>query len=260
MKKNLLLTIVYVLVGAGLLVSCMSDEGYSASSTFNRIVTIDTASEKVKLNADCTGEVFQPINLVDKGQLNMAGLGDAKRAFVNLRVDVDASYKQTLTFLQGTKIDVKPVLNHSLTDSIKPLKGLHLIYIDGYSAYPSVWVSNGYLNVAPMIMSNGKGKYYLSADKVRGDTLYFNFHATYENGSYECYDDLQCFDLRTLRDTANADKAMRDKMSEVLQALDEHRGDSVCVMFVGEFATKGYLANDTIVKKGVLTNYFKYNF
>lgn len=260
MKKKVLFATASVLMCAGLFVSCMPDEGYSASWTFSRIVTIDTTGDKVRLKADCTGETFQAQNLTDKGQLSMAGLGDAKRAFVNLQIEEDASYKQTLTFLQGTKLEIKPVRNREITDSVKPLKGIHLMYIDGYTAYPTVWVSEGYLNVAPAITSNGKGKYYLCADKAKGDTLYLNLYATYEDGTSEYYDDLQCFDLRTLRDTTNADKTMLSGMREVLQAMDKHRYDSVCVMLVAQYATKGYSGNDTIVRKGVLTTPFPYNF
>ena len=240
-----------------LLTSCLEEPGYEYSTTFSRIVTIDRESNPIRLKADLTNEVFKPNNLASEADLDMLRLGDAKRMYATMRMDVK-DYKQTLTYVDGQKIDIVPVTNKTITDSLKPLTALQVLYMEGNISYPLAWVSEGYLNVAPTITSSGWGTYYLIPEKVKSDTLYFNLKATYASeGTLQRRDDkLQCFDLRTLRDTATADEAMLVKMREVLAAMEAHRNDSMRIVLAGEFATKSN-GNDTIVKSAVITNYFK---
>lgn len=240
-----------------MLTSCLPEAIYESHITFSRIVTIDRASNPIRLKADLTNEVFKPVNLASEADLDMQRLGDAQRIYATMRLEVK-DYAQTLTYVNGQKIDIAPVTNKTITDSLNPLTALQVLYLEGNTSYPLAWVSEGYLNVAPTITSSGWGTYYLTPEKVKGDTLYFSLNATYDsNGALQKRDDkLQCFDLRTMSDTATADENMRPKMREVLEAMKEHRADSMRIMLVGEFATKSN-GNDTIVKSATITNYFK---
>lgn len=242
------------------LTSCFEGTGSSYTSTFSRVVTIDTLSSPVKLIADYTGEEFNKFtNLRTPEQLAQFDLEDALRAEVIMQVYVDESYTQTWTMLQGKKIDIQPVTNKVLTDSLMPLSSLYPVpYIT-----PLAWVSEGYLNVIPVIPSGESGKYHLTPEKAINDTLYFNLTTTYKEDSLKAYkEDIQCYDLRTLRDTTNADAELRTKMEEILTAMEQHRTDSVKIILTGRFIEYNYdnLGNDTIRTINVITNSFKYNF
>lgn len=264
-NKRTMKKILFALVGVAtmMLTSCFEDIGSSYTSTFARVVTIDTTSTPIKLIADCTGEVFKGIsNLQHVEDLEQFGLSDVDRAEVYMQLDVDASYKQTLTMLQANKIDILAVTNTEITDAQRPFLTWHEKHLGG-GYTPAAWVSGSYLNVVPVIPAGKPGKYFLTADHVKGDTLYFKLSASYnEDKSKKLLDYLQCFDLRTLRDTANAAPEQRAKMREVLTAMDAHRKDSMRIALTGEFIEYNfnYQGKDTIVTDGYLTNYFKYNF
>ena len=257
--------ILFALAGALTLAltACMEDTGSRYTSTFSRIVTIDDASSTVKFIADYTGEEFSKFeNIKYTEQLGEFGLSDARRAEIYMKLDVDASYYQTLTLLQAQKIDVQVVTNKKITEETMPFVGWQQKPLSG-NYTPTVWVSNGYLNVTPQVPSNQSGKYYLTADSVAGDTLFFNLNASFHrDDSQKLIDYLQCYDLRTLRDTADADPELRVKMREVLDAMKQHRNDSMRIVLTGDFIVYNYnyQGRDTIVSNGHITNYFKCNF
>lgn len=253
--------ILFALAGALTLAltACMEDTGSRYTSTFSRIVTIDDAGSSVRFIADYTGEVFSNFeNLKYTEQLGEFGLTDARRAEIYMKLDVDASYHQTLTMLQAQKIDVQAITNKDIPEASMPFVGWQ-----EKPLLPTIWVSKGYLNVIPQIPAAQSGKYYLTADSVAGDTLYFDLNATYDrNDSQRLIDNLQCYDLRTLKDTADADPELRVKMRNVLEAMRLHRNDSVRIALTGEFVkyNYNYQGRDTVVAVSYVTNYFKLNF
>ena len=98
-------------------------------------------------------------------------------------------------------------------------------------------------------------------EKVVKDSLFFNLTATYEeNPEKEYYEYIHCYDLRTLRNTADADTELRDKMKDVLAAMKEN--DSVRIFVTGKFIdyNYNYQGKDTIRTINHVSNYFKYNF
>lgn len=246
-----------------MLTACFDNTGYSYSTTFSRVVTIDTtgaaySTPTVSFKADCTGEVFNKIsNLTYPEQLGQFKLANARRAEVYIKVDVDNSYNQTVTLIDAREIAIKPVTNKELTDSVTPILAWQQKPLGGNYA-PTVWVSEGYLNVVPVIESSQAGKYYLTADGVAGDTLFLNLSATYnKEEKKELIDELQCFDLRTLADSTNADAEMRAKMNSAWEAIQQH--DSLRIVLSSDFHIK-YYEKDTIMNLKALTNYFRCNF
>lgn len=259
--KKILFTLACVLTLV--LSSCLDDTGSNYTFTYSRVVTIDTTSSPISLVADCTGEVFKNIeNLKYTEHLSQFGLSNASRAEVYIQQDIDASYNQTLTLLQAEKINVQAVTNKEITDESLPfLAWLQKPLGDIYN--PIVWVSGYYLNVVPIIPSSRSGKYYLTADHVAGDTLFFNLTASYnEESSKQMIDYLQCYDLRTLCDTANADPTQRAKIEEVLAGIEQHYRDSMRIVLMGDFIeyNYNYQGKDTIRTAGQITNYFRCNF
>lgn len=242
-----------------LLTSCFEETGYNQTQSFWRYVTIDTTGTTLRLKADCTGEVFDRIsNLSMPEQLGNFGLSGAQRALVQLHVEINSSFAQRLTLLQGQKIKIYPVTNQEITDSLMHFAGLQsYIYNNNYA-----WVTDGFLNVMPITPSSNNVKYYLTAESAIGDTLVFNLNTTYSGNNTLYYDQLQCFDLRTLNDTINADDDMRVKMQKVLKAIEDHRSDSVRILLKGNYAQKSiYTGKDTIVYDNMaMTNYFYCNF
>lgn len=257
--------ITFILMGmlALALTACMKDTGSRYTTTFSRVVTIDDSTTPVMLTADCTGEVFSRFeNLKYAEQLADFGLADAKRAEVQIKLDVDASYYQTLTMLQAQRIETQAITNTELTEPTMPFIGWQQKHLGEYYA-PTVWVSAGYLNVMPLIPSAQSGRYHLTADSVAGDTLFFKLKATYDrNDSKRLIDYLQCYDLRTLRDTFEASPEMRTKMRAALETLHRHYRDSVRIVLTGDFIEYNYnrQGRDTIKTGYHITNYFKYNF
>lgn len=240
------------------LTACFDGTGSSYTQTFSRVVTIDTTKSSVEFVADYTGEVFKGFsNLKYTEQLEQFGLEDARRAEVLVQLHVDNSYTQTLTMQQGKKIDILPVTNKMPTDSLKPLVGWQQYPLGGTSLTPTVWVSDRYLNVLPVIPSSKAGKYYLMPDSAVSDTLYFSLKASYETDeSKSFYESIQCYDLSTLCDTVEADPELLAKTREVLEAMNEHRSDSMRIVLTALFDIH-YYQKDTLMEQSALTNYFR---
>lgn len=260
--KKILFTLAGVMTLA--LTACFENTGYSSTYYFPRVVTIEPNGSSFKLVADYTGEVFKAeefTNLKTTEQLGQFGLGDAKRAEVYIRLDVDAAYKQSITLEQAQKINIQSVTNTTPTDSLRPFSSwMQKPLFDNYA--PTVWVANGYLNVVPVIPSDQSGKYYLTAEKVISDTLYFRLDAAYtpNENKQDHEDKLQCYDLRTLNDTVSADSAQRAKMIEVLSAIKQHKNDSMRIVLTSSFDWKKINGKDTIGDLKVITDYFKCEF
>lgn len=246
------------------LASCFENTGYSRTDYFVRVVTIDTTNTSVELVADYTNEKFTSkdiTNLRYPEQLSQFGLSGARRAEVLLMLHTDASYSQTLTLEKAQKIAVQPVSNTTPTGLLRPFSSwMQKPLFSDYA--PVAWVANGYLNVVPVIPSNQVGKYYLTAEKVVSDTLYFRLDATYtpNDSRQDLEDQLQCFDLRTLNDTVSADSAQRANMIEALNAIKQHKNDSMKIVLTGSFDWKKINGKDTIGDLKVVTDYFKCEF
>lgn len=262
MKKILFALASVVLLA---LASCFEDTGNRRESYHRRVVTVDTNSGSTKYIADYTGEVFKDAdftNLKTPEQVAQFGIADAKRAELFIRLNVDNEYKQTITLESAQKIDVQPVTNITPTDSLLPFSSwMQKPLFDNFYS-PIVWVAEGYLNVVPVIPSNGEGRYFLTAEKAVSDTLYLRLDATYTpNANKQGYiDKLQCFDLRTLKDTVNADLEQRAKMIEVLEAIKQHKNDSMRIILTGKFDWKKINGKDTIGDMRAITDYFKCGF
>lgn len=256
--------ILFALMGIATLAmtSCLPDPGYHYSVNYSRVTTIDTTSSPIKFIADYTGEVFKGItNLKTTDELSMFNLEGAKRAEILVQFTVDDSYKSTLLMLDAREIAVRPITNKTPTEPQKPMLGFQQFPLGGTSLAPTVWVSDGYLNVLPVVPSEKSATYHFTPEKVRSDSLFFNLTATYEeNSKKEYYEYIHCYDLRTLRDTANADEELRNKMSAALTAMKEN--DSVRIFVTGNFIEYNYNRQnkDTIRTISHATNFFKYNF
>lgn len=258
--KKILFAVVCVMTL--LLSSCFENTGYSSTNYFVRIVTIDANSNPVTFTADYTGEVFKDFtNLKQVEQLTEFNLANAKRAEVLIKLDTDASYKQTIALEQAQKIEVQSVTNVTPTDSMMPFYSWIQKPLGGEYA-PIAWVADGYLNVVPVIPSEQPGKYFLTAEKVTNDTLYFRLDATYTpSKSLEGIEDgIQCYDLRTLKDTLNADSTQRAKMIEALNAIKQHKSDSMRIVLTGSFEYQKINGKDTIGDLKVATDYFNCKF
>lgn len=246
------------------LTSCFEGTGYHREYYLPRVATVETHNGSVKFTADYTGEVFTDkdlTNLKDASQLAQFGLADAKRAELGIRLVVDNEFKQTVTLEKAQKIDVQSVTNTTPTDSMKPfLSWMQKPLFDNYA--PIVWVADGYLNVVPVIPSDEAGKYFLTAEKAVNDTLYLRLGATYTPNANRLgrEDKLQCFDLRTLKDTADADQEQRAKMIEVLEAIKQHKNDSMRVVLTGRFNWTKINGKDTIGDMKAITDYFNCKF
>ena len=256
--------ILFALVGviAMAFTSCMPESGHSYSIPYIRLTTIDTTTIPVKFIADYTGEVFKDFtNLKTTDELSMFNLEGAKRAEILVQLTVDDSYKGTLLMLDARKIDILPINNKVPTESQMPLLGFQQYPLGGTSLTPTVWVSDGYLNVLPVVPSEKSANYYFMPDKVVSDSLFFNLTAAYEeNSKKEYYESIHCYDLRTLSDTTDAAPELRDKMREMLTAMKEN--DSVRIFVTGKFIdyNYNYQGKDTIRTISHISNYFKCDF
>lgn len=235
--------------------SCWEETGYKQTRDFSRIVTINRNATPLQLIADYTDEVFKPENLTTEEQLSLYDLQDADRAIANIHFEVDESYNSTLTLTSATPIKVQTVWNKPLPENgnINPLTDLYRMQLDSWS-YPITWLTNEYLNIAPIIRSMGRGSYYLRPTTVYGDTLRFDMAADYTptTTNNDVVDYIN-FDLSTLADTAETDASTLKAVRLMLNTIEAN--DSVCVMVVADYRTKGYLGTDTIVKWPALTNY-----
>lgn len=238
------------------LTSCFPDPGFSSSSDFARVVTINRAANPLQLDADYTGEVFKLENLTTPEQLSLYNLENADRAIAYIHYEVDKDYKSSVTLTDATEVKVSPVWNKALPDStnINPLTDLYQLQFEGTWSYPFIWIAGKYLNVAPVIRSMGRGSYYLRPTAVYGDTLRFDMTAEYKvSANNSDVVDFINFDLSTLADTTAADAVAMQAVRTMLNTIEAN--DSVCVMLVGEYRTTGYLGTDTIVKWPAYTNY-----
>ena len=265
MKKKFLFGL--ACVATFLMTSCWDEPGYSYTSTFSRIVSIDRGATPLKLIADYTGETFKLDNLTSEEQLSLYDLQDANRAFVTINLNMD-SYKAQWTLVEGKAIKVNPVWNKPLPEGaqINALSGLQNYTVESAWSYPAAWIAEGYVNIAPIIQSAGRGTYYLQPTKVYGDTLRFDIKAAFTPLEKESYiADFVNFDLRTLTDTTEADALTRGVVRNMLGTIAAK--DSVCMMIVGDFHDKyikvdslpsgsvKYEERDTIVKYPAYTNY-----
>lgn len=262
MKKNLLFCL--ACVATLLMTSCWDEPGYSYTSTFARVVTIDRNAEPLKLVADLTGEVFKPGNLTSAEQLSLYGLENADRAIVSMELAVE-DYKQTLTFQSGSAVKVNPVWNAPLPESEKYGALTDLYQLQLGVSYPYTWMTGTFLNIAPVIRSAGLGAYYLQPTKVYGDTLRFDMAAEYAPTTESDVVDFVNFDLSTLTDTANADAAAKVAVCDMVDAIASH--DSVFVMVVADYrdsyhkvdsladGTVKYERRDTILKRPAYVGY-----
>ena len=258
--KKILFAIASVMTLA--LTSCFENTGYNSTYYFSRVVTVTPTSNSVKFVADYTGEEFKGFtNLKTEEQLAQFGLADAKRAELYIRLDVDNENKQEITLEQAQKVDIQSVSNTTPTDSIRPFASwMQKPLFNDYA--PIVWVADGYLNVVPVIPSDEEGKYFLTAEKAINDTLYLRLGASYtpNKNKQNSVDKLQCFDLRTLNDTADADLEQRAKMIEVLEAIKQHKSDSMRIVLTGKFEWTKINGKDTIGDMKAITDYFKCEF
>ena len=236
------------------LTSCFENAGFSQSSNFARIVTVNRNATPLQLDADCTGEVFKLENLTMPEQLSQFGLEDADRAVAYIHYEVE-DYKSSLTLNQATPIKICSVWNKALpaNGKIKPLTDLYRMQLDNSFSYPLIWMAEGYLNIAPVIQSAGAGTYYLMPKEVVGDTLSFDMVAEFTEVKDMDVVDFINFDLATLIDTLEADGAALSAVRKMLNAIEAK--DSVCVEVVSEFRTKTFMGADTIVKMPAYTGY-----
>ena len=240
--------------------SCFEEPG--SYSEFWQYVLVDTTSTPISLKGFYMGEEYSGFsNLRYPEQLATFNIDDTPLAGVKIRIDVDASYKQTLTLLSGYSLNVGAITNVTPTDSLQPL--LSLLPLIDYTYYtPTLWVREGYLNMAPITPSSQTGNYYLMPEKVSNDTLFFKLGATYkENKDGSSYKSL-FYDLRTLRDTTKADPELRAKMREAAVAIDQHSNDSMYIVLTYEeiIYNFNHLGKDTIVTVRDITNCFSCDF
>lgn len=253
MKKKILFPLVCVLAMA--LTSCFENTGYSYTSDFSRVVTIDRTTSPLQFVADYTGEKFKCDNLTQEEQLSLYGLENSERIIAEMHFAVDNSYKQTLTFVRGSAITVNPVWNKALPDTsrVNPLTYLFPLQLDSWS-YPSVWMAGRYLNILPVVRSVGRGKFYLRPTSVQGDTLCFDMAAEYTpSEKVSEVHDLVNFDLGTLVDTADAEAPMLHAVRQMVDVIKAN--DSVCVMVTADYRSQGFVNLDTIVQHAVYTEY-----
>ena len=244
------------------LTSCLKEGGYSSTQYAPTIVTIDTTTTPISFKDFYTGQVFKNVvGLQYPEDLQKFKLGGATLVYLNLRVDTDAAFRQTITALGGEKVETLALTNTTPTDSLKPFTSLFPL-VD-YGLYtPTVLVRDGYLNVCPITPSSQEGTCYLMPEKVGNDTLYFKLKASYtENKEAKSYKSL-FYNLRTLRDTAQADATLRTKMTEMLNTLSEQRGDSMYIALMYDEITYNvnHQGKDTIKARIDISNFFEYNF
>ena len=257
MIKRNLFSVMCVVAMLMSLTSCFKETGYTMTSDFARVVTINREANPVQLVADYTGELFKLDNLKSPEQLSLYNLDGADRAIAYIHYELDENYKASLTLSSASSIKVNPVWNKALpaSENINPLTDLFRLQLDSWE-YPYVWMAGKYLNVVPVIRSLGRGSYYLRPTAVYGDTLRFDMTAEYNvTTSNSDVVDFINFDLSTLADTTGADMITATAVREMLNTIEDK--DSVCVMLVAEFRTKGYLGTDTIVKWPAYTVYTK---
>ena len=249
MKRTVLMLSALVL----LLTSCLEDDGYAYSGTFARIVTIDHSSDPIRFCCDYTNELIECGNVTTDDDLAAYGLEEAKRALVYF--DYKANYYENIITLNtGSVIEPIDLWCKALPNdkTYGPVYGFDQLQVESSWSYPYGWVSDGYLNLIPVVLSDVAAKHYLAPAGVNGDTLKFNLYMSYEEGS-SYRGEYACYDLRNLLDTASADPQFRPWMKEMTDRLN-NGNDSVMVCVWAD-----YMATDTIIKATVPTAYFRFN-
>lgn len=256
----------FALIGAivCLLTSCFGEPG--GHQKFPAYVLIDKTPSSVSLIDFYDGQKYVKFENLNKPEhLATFNLEDARIALAGISLEYDEAYNLTATIINDTnwtkKVDIIPMTNVTPTDSLQPLKGLMPLF-DKYTYTPTVCVRDGYLNVYPITPSAEVKGYFLMPEKVVSDTLYFSLSASYEEQKNYSYREILFYDLRTLRDTANTDSDLRAKMREALNAIEQHRNDSMLIGIKYEEIEYNfnYLGKDTIRTKYHFGNYFKCNF
>ncbi len=262
MIKRKFFPLMWVMASTMMLTSCLKNTGFRETMDLARIVTIERNTnpygsvDSVRLIADYTGESFRPDNLTP-AVLDMYGLENAERAIANMHYEAEGVYDVSLTLTDAKAIKVESVWNKPLPEDINvsALTDLYRMQLDVWS-YPLIWMADKYLNVAPVIHSASTGSYYLQPTAVYGDTLRFDMSAVFtENIADRDLVDFINFDLTTMADTIGADDATKKTVSDMMNVIDAN--DSVRIMLVASYRTKGFLGNDTIVKWPVYTDYTK---
>lgn len=245
MMKKILLASACVLTLT--LTSCIKNAGFTQSSNFARIVTVNRNANPLQLDADYTGEVFKLENLTMPEQLSQFGLENVDRAIAYIHYEME-DYSSRLTLNGADPIKISPLWNKALAvnENIRPLTDLYRMQLDNSFRYPLAWMSGRYLNIAPVIKSNDSGTYYLMPKAVYGDTLRFDMAAEYTESADRDVVDLINFDLTTLVDTLDSDEETKVAVRTMLNTIKAK--DSVCVIVVSDFRSTGYMGTDTIVK------------
>lgn len=242
-----------------LLTSCFGEIGEYHEYWY--YATIESTPTSVSLREYYTGDKFSKIeNLQYPEHLGTFKLEDAPIALVKIGVDIDAAYNQKLSLLEAYKVEISSI-THEVPTAIQPLSSLVPVF-ESFNYYPTVWVQKGYLNVCPNIPAQEAGQFYLTPEKVKNDTLIFRLDASYKEDASVPSSKNLFYDLRTLRDTANTDSDLRAKMREALNAIEQHRNDSMLIGIKYEEIEYNfnYLGKDTIRTKYHFGNYFKCNF
>ena len=255
MKKKLLFGL--ACVTSVLMTSCFEETGYSQTMDFARVVTIDRNSAPLQLVADYTGETFKLSNLTSVEQLSLYDLQDTERAIAKIHFEVDDSYTAKWTLSSADPVKISPVWNKPLPEAANfgPLTDLFRLQLDNWS-YPLSWLAGKYLNLAPVVRSMGRGKYYLQPAEAFGDTLRFDMLAEYTPATTSAdVVDFINFVLSTLADTTNADANTTLAVRDMLGAIAAN--DSVMVMVVANYRTRGHLGTDTVVKWPSYAGYSK---
>ena len=235
------------------LTSCLPDSpGYTYTSTFARLVTIDHNTVPPRFYCDYTNEIFEFGNITKESDLSKFGLVDVPRALITATLNV-VNYDADYTLVSGDAIEVFPVYNKDfvMDDSFGPVYGFSLLELESSWTYPYAWVSRGYLSIIPQIMSEKAGEHMLVPEGVSNDTLSFSLHTRYAAGE-TLRADYRCFDLRTLADTATAEPGVKAVMTAMVDKLN-HTSDSVMVVVVADYLN---VYPDTVMKTMVPTNYF----
>ena len=246
-----------------LLTSCFGEPG--GWTEFPAYVLIDDDAASVSLIDFYDGKKYIKFeNLNKREHLATFQLEDARVAQVQMHFEYDESFEQTATALGARKVDILPMTNATPTDSLQPLAGLLPLINYQNNTYLStlVCVNDGYLMMSPGVCASQADKYFLMPEKVVNDTLYLSLAASYQTDTDEFDNEDIFYDLRTLSDTANTDTALRAKMREALNAIKEHKNDSMLIMLkYGEIEYNfNHMGGDTIRTRYKSSNYFKCNF
>ena len=134
--------ILFALAATLTLGSCFEEPG--TYSEFWQYVIVDTTSTPVSFKGFYLGEEYSGFtNLKYPEQLAAFNIEDTPLAGIKIRIDIDASYKQTLTMLSGYSLEVSSITSTMPTDSLQPLSSLFPVI--NYNNYytPTLWVRDG---------------------------------------------------------------------------------------------------------------------